>query len=170
MRKTVEQQEWIIKNKDFYKNYNQLTDEFNKKFGTNIKMSSIYNFLRCKGLIEIQKVGKITIGNVGQEDGIVDGQMRVENTKESILFVTVILLQQVSGVHMKINHITNKVKCCIHRIDIGGNLLFIHIIVEQGLLSRWGKRKCSYDSRGEREENTVFMLLCGIVDGKSIGS
>ena len=54
MRKTVEQQEWIIKNKDFYKNYNQLTDEFNKKFGTNIKMSSIYNFLRCKGLIEIQ--------------------------------------------------------------------------------------------------------------------
>lgn len=54
MRKTVEQQEWIIKNKDFYKNYNQLTDEFNNKFGTNIKMSSIYNFLRCKGLIEIQ--------------------------------------------------------------------------------------------------------------------
>ena len=52
VRKTVEQQEWIIKNKDFYKNYNQLTDEFNKKFGTNIKMSSIYNFLRCKGLIK----------------------------------------------------------------------------------------------------------------------
>lgn len=54
VRKTNEQKEWIIKNKDNFPTYAELTDAFNKMFGTNVKMGSVYNFLRCRGFIDIQ--------------------------------------------------------------------------------------------------------------------
>lgn len=52
MRKTKEQKEWLIKNRNNYENFNHLTEAFNHQFKTNIKMSSIYNFLRCRGYID----------------------------------------------------------------------------------------------------------------------
>lgn len=52
MRKTIEQKEWLISNFNNYPNYNLLTESFNEKFGTNIRMSGIYTFLKNNKLIK----------------------------------------------------------------------------------------------------------------------